>query len=428
MPVIVSSTMKKSVSQKKSLTIWQITIGEPIPSDGDRLHRAGQMCEWLSEAGHDVTFFNSTFYHQKRIQRFSKTTQFKITDKLTVVCLFARAYERSISPGRFLSHIDAAKSFKLWLKENNTAPDIIIASYPVAELCSVANDLGRRNSIPVIVDCRDFWPDIFVEVLPKKFRFLSKLIFLPFEMQLRKVLKQATVISGHTESAMNWGLRKAGRKAQFLDFHFPFTYPKTNVVLSNSEAHAEEKDSSSQCMVICFVGTLSHRSGLEKFIELIGRINKVLPGKMCLKIAGVGPYQKHLQELAHEHSSPVEFLGWLDYAKINLLMANSDFGLLPYDLQDFELSLPNKFVEYLSGGLPIISCTDGEVRKFIEQHNVGVWSHNDRHSIETALINLEQAKICLRSSHIKSVYETYFSPEHVYSKLESQLLKCTSQD
>ena len=34
----------------RRLKIWQITIGEPIPQDGEtiRLHRAGQMSEWLA--------------------------------------------------------------------------------------------------------------------------------------------------------------------------------------------------------------------------------------------------------------------------------------------------------------------------------------------------------------------------------------------
>ena len=416
--------MNNSGSKDRSLTIWQFTVGEPIPSDVDRLHRAGQMCKWLSDSGHDVTFFNSTFYHQKRLQRFSKTTKIKISDKFKVVCLFARAYEKSISLNRFLSHIDAANSLEVWLKENDEVPDLIIASYPVAELCSIANDLGEKYSIPVIIDCRDFWPDIFIEVLPRKLRFLSKLLFFPFEIQLKKVLKRAKVISGHTESAMRWGLSKAGRRASSLDFYFPFTYPKPDNFPANYEFNLEKNDASDRCLVICFIGTLSHRSGLEKFIRCVGRVNDALPGKICLKIAGTGPHQEYLQQLVRDYSSPVEFLGWLNHKEIISLMMDSDFGLLPYVQQDFELSIPNKFVEYLSSGLPVISCTDGEVRKFITQYNVGVWTHQDNDSVENTLLNLFKAKSSLQSSHILSVYQTCFSSEYVHSKLEDQLLRC----
>ena len=55
---------------KKKLNIWQLTVGEPIPHDGEniRLHRAGLMSEWLAERGHQVTFINSSFFHQKRLK------------------------------------------------------------------------------------------------------------------------------------------------------------------------------------------------------------------------------------------------------------------------------------------------------------------------------------------------------------------------
>ena len=98
---------------------------------------------------------------------------------------------------------------------------------------------------------------------------------------------------------------------------------------------------------------------------------------MILNIAGDGPHKQHLIKLVEDYPANVNFLGWLNADEINQLMSASDFGLLPYDLPDFTLSIPNKFVEYISGGLPVISCTDGEVRKFLEKFKVGVWTENE---------------------------------------------------
>ena len=196
----------------RRLKIWQITIGEPIPQDGEtiRLHRAGQMSEWLAGQGHDVTFINSTFFHQKRQQRFAETTILPVHENLRVlfVCPPLSA-QRLLS--RFASHSDAARSMRSWLSTNPDRPDIIIASYPVEELCRVAADYGAKHNIPVIMDCRDFWPDIFVDILPGPLKFLARPVFAPLEKRAFKTLASADAISGHTASAMRWGIKSTSR-------------------------------------------------------------------------------------------------------------------------------------------------------------------------------------------------------------------------
>lgn len=418
--------MQNSNFSKKSLKIWQVTIGEPIPPDGERLHRAGQMCKWLSEAGHQVTFFNSTFFHQKRIQRSAETYEIKISENYRVVCLSARDYQKSISLRRFLSHKDAACSFEKWLKNNKEIPDLIIASYPVLELCEAANKFGSKHSIPVIIDCRDFWPDIFIEILPGKLRFLAKYLFMYFELKAKYTLMKATALSGHTESAMNWGIDKAKRRKNDLDFYFPFTYPTSEIVDNTSRILHSKSKKSDDLITICFIGTLSHRSGLEKFIRAINELNENQGQEVILNIAGDGPHKQHLIKLVEDYPANVNFLGWLNADEINQLMSASDFGLLPYDLPDFTLSIPNKFVEYISGGLPVISCTDGEVRKFLEKFKVGVWTENEPHSIKETLSNLKVDKNQLEQRHIISVFNDHFSSDIVHKKLESCLLRCVN--
>ena len=86
----------------------------------------------------------------------------------------SKRLSKSISR-RFLSHKDAACSFEKWLENNKEIPDLIIASYPVLELCEAANKFGSKHSIPVIIDCRDFWPDIFIEILLGSFAFLQNI-------------------------------------------------------------------------------------------------------------------------------------------------------------------------------------------------------------------------------------------------------------
>ena len=44
---------------------------------------------------------------------------------------------------------------------------MIYVSYPIIEYAASAVKYGIKNHVPVIVDIRDLWPDIFNHNLPK---------------------------------------------------------------------------------------------------------------------------------------------------------------------------------------------------------------------------------------------------------------------
>ena len=404
----------------KKMNIWQITIGEPIPSDGEniRLHRAGLMSEWLAARGHHVTFINSSFFHQKRVQRFDKTTSLSISENLTVVCLHSRSYGRSISLARVLSHRDSARSFRAWLETVDCLPDIIIASYPIVELCEAALLFAKTKEVPVVIDCRDFWPDIFGELLPAPLRWLNSAVFWPANRRAKKVLGSAPVISSHTLSGLRWGLAKANRQSRKYDFFFPFTYPEKETCSVQVKEAAQQK-----VLTICFLGTLSHRSGLEKYIYALGALDKDKRRRVKLLIGGSGPQMQELEALVSKTGAPVEFLGWLDRDEMVKLMGRSDFGLIPYDRADFHLSMPNKVSEYLANGLPILSCTKGELQTFITEHRVGILSGEGVAEILEILKVLIEDPPVFKSKSIERVYKELFSADVVFSKLEKQLIQ-----
>ena len=45
-------------------------------------------------------------------------------------------------------------------------PDLILCSYPTIELSVEAVRYGRTHGIPVVLDVRDLWPDIVLDLLP----------------------------------------------------------------------------------------------------------------------------------------------------------------------------------------------------------------------------------------------------------------------
>ena len=87
-------------------------------------------------------------------------------------------------------------------------------------------EFSLKNRVPVIIDYRDLWPEVFYDLFPKKMTFLAKIIFSPLSLRLKKVLKNVTGIVGITEKIMNTGIEKAQRKKNPFDSFFYLGYEK----------------------------------------------------------------------------------------------------------------------------------------------------------------------------------------------------------
>tara|TARA_R110002126_G_scaffold41477_1_gene120546 strand:- start:762 stop:1991 length:1230 start_codon:yes stop_codon:yes gene_type:complete len=405
------------------MKIWLLTIGEPIPQDGDktRLLRTGQFAKWLADNGHDVTFINSSFDHYKKEQRFEKSTTLEVKSNYRIVCLYGRSYTKTISLKRFMSHVDIANSFRSWLHDDvPEAPDIILASYPIEELCRAALQYAKPLGIAVVIDCRDFWPDIFAERLPKIMQKLGPLIFYPFEKRARETLGHADALVGMTESALKWGCNKARRPRREEDIIFPFTYEKGKT----PRVSTQTLQSLDGKLSIVFFGTLSYRIDLDLFVRASAKLPDEYKKKIVFRIAGDGDQLDILKKLADELNAPFEFFGWIEKPQITELLASADLGLLPYSRTDFHLTLPNKFSEYLSGSTPVFSCTDGEVKKFLNNHGCGVWVRPDEEEITLMLKNLIENGIPENSKHnSKIAFEKNFAPNIVFPTTLEKLQK-----
>ena len=65
------------------MNIWIFQTGEPLHIDRDnaRPMRAINLTNQLVEMGHEVTVWTSTFYHQKKEQRFLESQTIQYNEK-----------------------------------------------------------------------------------------------------------------------------------------------------------------------------------------------------------------------------------------------------------------------------------------------------------------------------------------------------------
>lgn len=123
----------------------------------------------------------------------------------------------------------------------------------------------------------------------------------------------------------------------------------------------------------------------------------------------------------------VFFPGWIDRPKTKSLAGRSIATLAPYkNVENFILNLPNKILDSLSLGLPVLSPLQGEVNEIINKKRVGI-SYGEvcgipLYSCIENLIN-EPALRAELAGNAKQLFNEQFAYRTVYSRLVEHLEK-----
>jgi hypothetical protein len=133
-------------------------------------------------------------------------------------------YKESISFARARDHALWGRAFRKAI-EAEPAPDIIFCAYPTIEAAAVCVRFGKERGIPVVVDLRDMWPDIFSERAPAALRPVAQAALWPVRARARAALRGATALFAITEEFLAWGLRFARRPRGEWDAAYLLAFP-----------------------------------------------------------------------------------------------------------------------------------------------------------------------------------------------------------
>lgn len=406
-----------------------ITVGEPLPIDGsnERLHRTGILARMLSEAGHEVLWWTSAFDHVRKKHRAEHDTIIDVSDGYRLVMLRSRGYKRNISLERFRDHREHAQRFAD-LAPLETSPDVILCSMPTIDLSRTAVVYATKRNIPIAIDIRDLWPDIFLDHAPPRARWLARLLLRPLFRDLRWACANATAITSITAPIVDWGLAYAGRSRTGVDRDFPFGYVEqkpTDDEIVNAENFWKEHGIGSDPheFIVCFFGTIGHQFDLDTVIEAARRLDGTSrPFRFVL--CGTGDRLSDYQSMASGLTNVV-FPGWVGSSEIWVLMRYGKLGLAPYhNTKDFCSSLPNKSIEYLSAGLPLVSSLTGVLQNLLERNNCGViYSEGDAESLVNILEQVfdDQPYLAEMADNAYKLYLDNYTAEHVYSDMITYL-------
>ncbi len=413
------------------MNVWLLKIGEPIPIDGnckERLHRMGLLSQFIARAKHKVTWWTSTFDRVTRKNIFNSDMEIYPFENVRVKMLHSPGYRKSISMSRLRDQILVANKFRQCALDE-PQPDIILCAYPTIELCRASVEYGKQFKVPVVLDLRDMWPDILVDSQPKVARpFLRYFLRKMFD-DSKFACAEATALTGITDAFVDWGLEKGKRIKSVLDRSFPMGYistPPCDEDLRKAERYWDALGitKTSDYITVCFLGTFGHQFDIETSISS-ARMLKASGYAIRFIFCGEGDRLKYFRKMAIDCENII-FPGWIDAAKMYVLLRRSSIGLNPIiDRYDFLSTINNKAIEYMSAGLPILSSPKkGILFNLLRSERCGT-SFESNNAGELAEILMQLADnpdlLSKMSQNAARLFTLEFSAERIYTEMTEYL-------
>lgn len=405
--------------QKKIIFIIN---GEPLEiyDSFARKHRVGILISLCEKKHIEYEVWTSNFYHQKK-------KKFNFKDKITnsnYRIIDTLGYKKNISISRLIDHIIFAIKFYFQFRHIKSKNTIVFSAFPIPEVCFIATLISKKKKIPIVIDIRDQWPDIFYK---NNSNFIKK-FFLKFIFSYQTLLNYFTfrncnAIYSITDNFLNFGLRQRGFSKNDNNRVFPLAYKKNifdfNKNLSN-HFHEMIKNINFNKINICFFGVISFKkfdfNTMIKFLDS----QQINSKKFNFIICGSGDDQNRISNFTSES---LHYLGWLNENEVSYIANKSDWALANYKpTYDFNLSIPNKIIEYISYGLPIIHSLNGDTYSFLKKNNINFYyDFGDLESFNNLLAKIDKTTKQLKYDESLTIFNNNFNSDIIYNDLLNSL-------
>jgi len=414
------------------MKVWVVKTSEMLAGDNrnGRLMRSGIIAHMLDDRGHEVTWWMSSFDHANRRSRSPADASMSYGSRGTIRMLHSPGYRASVSPARFADHVVWGRRFERAIAAA-PVPDLIFCAYPTIESAQICVRYGRRRRVPVIVDLRDMWPDLFAEVAPRSLRPLARALLAPLRARAAEALRRSTALFAITEEFLQWGLELAGRARNELDGAFAQAYPLANLQPADAAEASEARQfwdqhglSPAGAFNVVLVGSITGRRVEMDAVLAAARTLQHDSRPVRFVVAGDGDDLELYRRRARDCPNVV-FPGWLRVPLIRELLARSHLGLVPYrNTPDYMMSVPTKAAEYFAAGVPVATSLRGTLPRLLRERRCGVqFDAADPDSLVALVRTLrdEPARRMELAANAERTFRSEFVAESVYGRLIERL-------
>jgi glycosyltransferase involved in cell wall biosynthesis len=352
------------------MRVWIVNPYGELPSEGWREYRSFLIARALAANGHEVTWWISDFEHRRKQYRASgQLLDPMLPGGVRAIAVHSSSYKRNISLGRIRYEINFGKELAR-LAEGEEAPDLIILGFPAIftgnPIIAYRNKIGCK----LIFDVCDLWPELFEVILPKKIRFLGKIIFYPlYKMRMQQIGFCDGVVAvseDYLKTALQGQKGQIPKLISYLGIDIG-AYLATKINSSLDKRLADFKKQFS--LVAVYAGTLGDAYDMDIIISAIKYVQQkdLLIGFV---VAGNGPRKKDFEDMAADSSASLMYLGLLPATDMKTLYNNCDVGLMTY-VADSTVAMPVKLFDYTVGGLALLSSLGRDASDTINRCQIG---------------------------------------------------------
>lgn len=351
------------------MKIWLVQIGEPLPLNKKvRKLRTAILADRLVSRGHEVRWWASAFDHNLKVTLFPQDQELRLSPGLALHILKGCGYAGNISLSRYLDHRLIAAKFRRQAGRL-APPDIVVASMPCHHVAFEAVRYARCRNIPVLVDVRDLWPDIFLTKVKRPLtQKIGRLALNSDFHRLWWLLTKADGVVAVSRGYLAWALGKIGRQESEWDRVFFLGYQPASGRTKPLNPPPWLKGQETKKLIL-FIGTFGFSYDLTLVVEAARRLWSAGRDDVRFILAGTGEQAESIRRQSAELTN-VLLPGWLDGSRIASLLGQGYLGLVP--CISARNTLPNKPFEYLSAGLPLVSSLTGEMAELINEHGLGL--------------------------------------------------------
>lgn len=226
--------------------------------------------------------------------------------------------------------------------------------------------MKKRIHVPVILHVQDLWPENVIVLTGIK----NKVLLKALDRMVDAIYNRCDRILGTSHSFVEAIKARPGLKCKNKVGY----WPQYSVVEKSEETVQGMFDPA--FFHIVFTGNVGEGQGLSMMIEAADLCRDT---GIRWHVVGSGRDLSHIQSLAKERKVEhlVTFHGRKPEAEIPAILNGADAALMIINPNPiFEKTIPAKFQTYLACGCAIIGCMEGEVKRLIREHAVGMCSED----------------------------------------------------
>lgn len=333
------------------------------PEVGAPQARLSETAQRWAVNGHDVQVLTGFPNHPDGIIRQGYRNKRRMTERLDgydVVRTWLYATPNSGIAKKTLGHISWMLSSLVLGHKLVRRPDVVVVSSPTFFSIFSAWLYAKRYRTPFVLEVRDLWPGIFVElgVLTNK-----QIIWVLERLELW-AYGQADLIVVVTEGFKDDIVRR-GIPADKVEV---ITNGVDTDRFSPGPANEEWRHrlgATSDTAVVAYVGAHGISQGLDTLLD----VAPLLPENVKIALVGDGADKPALvARAAAEDLNNVSFRDPVDKDQvIDVLRAADVLVVLLRDIPLFETFIPSKMFEFLASGTPVVGALAGEAAAILEQ-------------------------------------------------------------